>query len=308
MSPANVDPDGPPVPKAEGRVPVSVIIPYGGGHRQWLTNQLTAVITSIDAYTDTPTNVLISIAANSPDALIDANHVLDRGRLRDRASVVDATAKRGPSFARNSGVNAANADKLLFCDADDVVDLPWVQELCDALDESDIAIGVHKYDAINTESSARGWVVDQELPSRFGHLPFGSSSAMGVRGDVFARIGGFDESLRCGEDLDLCWRAQYSGATIALAPDATIQYRLRPGIGTQFVQTFRYGIGDAQLMRRHRKQGARRSLAQGLKAILGMVHHSIGIIFGPARQRSAYRAGYVVGHIFGSVRYQVWVA
>lgn len=287
---------------------VSVVIPYGGGHLQWLSDQLSAVMTSIDAYTDGPTNIAVAIVANSADALVDANHVLNESLLHGRAMVVDGSAKRGPSFARNVGVHVTKADKVLFCDADDVVDRAWVQELCVALDSSDLAIGVHKYDALNTEIGARGWSVDHSLPSRFGHLPFGSSSSMGVRRGVFTRIGGFDENLQCGEDIDLCWRAQYSGATIVLAPNATIQYRLRPGIGAQFIQTFRYGVGDAQLMRRHRRHGAHRSMAQGMKGILGVVRHAAGIVFGPARQRSAYRAGYVAGHLFGSIRYQVWVA
>ena len=34
--------------------------------------------------------------------------------------LVDASARRGASYARNIGVNAATGEYILFCDADDV--------------------------------------------------------------------------------------------------------------------------------------------------------------------------------------------
>src|SRR6476469_9044416 len=48
---------------------------------------------------------------------------------------VDASARRGPSAARNIGATASTAPLLLFCDADDIATSNWVSSLAAALKE-----------------------------------------------------------------------------------------------------------------------------------------------------------------------------
>ena len=64
----------------------------------------------------------------------------------DRMRVVSAPEVRSSYFARNQGVALAQADLLLFCDADDVVDQHWVQSMASALDHLDVVGGALKLD------------------------------------------------------------------------------------------------------------------------------------------------------------------
>lgn len=49
-------------------------------------------------------------------------------------TVVDATRQAGTAFARNRGIERATTERLLFCDADDVVGPTWVRDGAMAID------------------------------------------------------------------------------------------------------------------------------------------------------------------------------
>ena len=52
------------------------------------------------------------------------------------------------------------------------------------------------------------------------------SACMLIRRDLFETLGGFDEAITFrGEDVDLCWRAQLTGARVLVAPDAVVRHR-----------------------------------------------------------------------------------
>ncbi|MGO8876330.1 MAG: glycosyltransferase [Acidimicrobiales bacterium] len=52
------------------------------------------------------------------------------------------------------------------------------------------------------------------------------SACLLARVDLFAAVGGFDEEMgACGEDVDLCWRAQLAGARVVTAPRALVRHR-----------------------------------------------------------------------------------
>ena len=52
-------------------------------------------------------------------------------------TVLDASAKPGPSYARNSAAQVATGEVLLFTDADDVVADDWLAQMARALDNHD---------------------------------------------------------------------------------------------------------------------------------------------------------------------------
>lgn len=55
-----------------------------------------------------------------------------------------------------------------------------------------------------------------------------SSAAMLIRADLFATLGGFDERIPFfGEDVDICWRSQSAGASVAYCPAAVVAHRER---------------------------------------------------------------------------------
>lgn len=87
--------------------------------------------------------------------------------------------------------------------------------------------------------------LDQEQHDSVRDVFFVSSTAMLVRADLFAELGGFDpQTCPGGEDLDLCWRARIAGARVLVAPDARVRHHRRGRL--------RDGPTDAAALGRHR--------------------------------------------------------
>ena len=68
--------------------------------------------------------------------------------------------------------------------------------------------------------------IDQEQHDTVRDAFAVSSAAMLIRGDLFARLGGFDPAMAFkGEEVDLCWRAQMAGARVVTAGNAAVRHR-----------------------------------------------------------------------------------
>ncbi len=76
-------------------------------------------------------------------------------RNDNRMRVVSAPEVQSSYFARNRGVALAEADVLLFCDADDVVDVHWVQSMASALAELDVVGGALMLDSDDASGRPR---------------------------------------------------------------------------------------------------------------------------------------------------------
>lgn len=193
----------------------------------------------------------------STDATVEAVRAA-AGALRLR--VVDASQRPGVSHARNVGARHAAAPKVLFCDADDVVDPHWVAAMAAALDRHDMVGGHLEVTKVNPPQvlAWAGSPTEDGLPVTMGHLPYGVGANLGLRRSVLAAVGGFDESYAGGhEEVDLAWRAQEAGLTIGFAPDAVVHYRLRGSLRSMARQRYWYGRSYAQLFRNFRDSGVR---------------------------------------------------
>ncbi|MEM9516777.1 MAG: hypothetical protein AAGA42_18155, partial [Actinomycetota bacterium] len=71
------------------------------------------------------------------------------------------------------------------------------------------------------------------------------------RAAAFDQVGGFDEQLRVGEDVDLVWRLDEAGWRCRYDPTATVWHRPRPSWGATLVQHATYGTSAAPLTLRH---------------------------------------------------------
>ena len=153
--------------------------------------------------------------------------------------VVDASARKGGPYAINMGVQAANANHLAVCDADDEVEPGWVASMGEALEVHDIVCGRFKFDKFNdshtAEYSAEAWK-DGLYTGRF--LPGGGSGNFGVRRVLHDAIGGFDECLPHAYDADYFWRIQLEGYPLHYLAEAAIQIRVGR-VNPTFRSTFR---------------------------------------------------------------------
>lgn len=187
----------------------------------------------------------------TPDVVRSAAGSLD---LR----VVDASERPGVSHARNVGARHATAPKILFCDADDVVDPGWVAAMSAALDTDDVVGGHLEVTRVNPPE-VLAWATSPTtagLPVTMGHLPYAVGANLGVRRAVLDVVGEFDESYVGGhEEVDLAWRAQHAGLSVGFAAEAVVHYRLRGSLRTMCRQRYWYGRSYAQLYRRFRHAG-----------------------------------------------------
>ncbi len=141
--------------------------------------------------------------------------------------VIEASARRRNSHARNAGVRAASADRLAFCDADDEVAPGWVAAMGDALGRHGVVHGQIRYDKFNdpreAERLSQSWR-DGLITKRF--LPGGGSGNLGVQRRIHEAIGGFDESTPRFADADYFWRLQLEGFKLHYVPEAIVQVRV----------------------------------------------------------------------------------
>ncbi len=159
--------------------------------------------------------------------------------------LVDVSARRGPAAARNIGTQLARGDMLAFCDADDVVQPGWLQAMHSSLETADVVAGAFELGSLN--GGERGKPAPA-VTSQIGHLPAGLAANLGVRRTAFEAVGGFDETLRVGEDIDLCWRLQLAGFEFATQLDAVVAKRERATGSLVFRQGFSHGRSVPRLL------------------------------------------------------------
>ncbi|MBF6096422.1 glycosyltransferase family 2 protein, partial [Nocardia cyriacigeorgica] len=68
---------------------------------------------------------------------------------------------------------------------------------------------------------------------------------------ALAELGGFDERLRFGEDVDVVWRLTDAGHLVRYHPAAVVTHRPRATLGSWLRQRYDYGTSAAPLARRH---------------------------------------------------------
>jgi glycosyltransferase involved in cell wall biosynthesis len=201
---------------------LSVVMPVHNGART-IEAQLEALL----AQQRDRTWELLVVDNLSTDATTDIvkSYVKRDGRVR----LIDATQVARVTYARNVGVAAAASDAIAMCDADDVVGRSWVGAMIDALREHDYVGGPLELRLLNPE-----WVVDSRghawasQPGDFaGIFHFAHCSNIGIRRTRLARLGGFDEGLSFGEDVELGLRAWRAGVPLHFAPEAVVHYRYR---------------------------------------------------------------------------------
>jgi glycosyltransferase involved in cell wall biosynthesis len=169
-----------------------------------------------------------------------------------RVRLVDASARRGPGAARNAGARASRAPLLAFCDADDVVAEGWVTAMIGALGRAPFVTGRSRRPEFNARpGDAHTFSWGRYRVPYFPYLPGAGAGNMGVHRDAFLEVGGFDDSMRTGEDLDLAWRMQLAGHELIEEPRAVVYVSNREGLGATIAQTFAYGVGDRRLAHKY---------------------------------------------------------
>ena len=235
-----------------------------------------AMPTVIVPVKDRPTSLdrcLVALAASGVERVI----VVDDGSLDPDAhrsvverhrgvTLVRRSVSGGPAVARMDGLAhladiADTADGsgpiVGFVDSDVVVDREWLSPLLVLFDDPKVALVAPRV----TSGSRSGALLDRyeaaasplDLGAARGRVRAGSrisyvpAAALLARRKALESVGGFDTSMRVGEDVDLAWRLDSAGWHCRYEPDSIVHHARRRGATALARQRFGYGESAAAL-------------------------------------------------------------
>lgn len=182
---------------------------------------------------------------------------------REGVTVVRHDAPRGPAAARNTGWRRAATGVVAFVDADVEPGDGWLTSLLAHLGDEATAAVAPRVRSTACPTTPR-WLAAYEedrssldlgpaaAPVRPGsRVPYVPTAALVIRRAALEELGGFDEALRVGEDVDLVWRLAAAGRRLRYEPAATVTHPARPTAAAWLRQRFRYGTAAADLAERH---------------------------------------------------------
>jgi GT2 family glycosyltransferase len=189
--------------------------------------------------------------------------VVDDGSTDESAAIAQAhgfrvisTDNRGLSCARNTGAQAVAGDIVAYVDDDAAPDPHWLHHAVQALSDD----GVVAAGGPNIAVPGDGLVADAVAiaPGNPSHVLLDDRVAEHIPGcnslfrrDALLAIGGFDGRFRtAGDDVDVCWRLQERGGTIAFAPAAVVLHHRRGSVAGYLRQQRGYGAAEALLERK----------------------------------------------------------
>ncbi len=180
------------------------------------------------------------------------------------AVVIERNGAGGPGAARMSGVSNVDSPLVLFVDADTHLDGEWMGEwlgdLIAAFDDPLVAIAaprvrslldsslVSRYEHVRSALDLGGYRSSVRPLSRVSYVP---SAVWLVKLTALEQVGGFDPSLRFGEDVDLVWRLVSSRFVVRYEGQVSVQHRPRQTLRALMKQRHQYGTSAAPLDRRH---------------------------------------------------------
>lgn len=166
----------------------------------------------------------------------------------------------GPGLTRNFGARKAKNEWLTFVDSDVIVERDYIENIkkniteipCDAYGGADKA---HKgfnlmqkaisysMTSVFTTGGIRG---SKKAVTKFQPRSFN----MGVKKDVFEKVGGFSE-MRIGEDPDLSMTLWENGYTTAFFDNIGVYHKRRVDFGKFSKQVYQFGCARPILNQRH---------------------------------------------------------
>jgi len=225
--------------------------------------------------------------------------------------VINASFRRGPSYARNEGAKAAKGDALIFIDADDVIDNWFMQVMAVALLKYDFVAPRMEYEKL---SSPRALALKGTHRQRDGlieynyvpFLPYAGTSGLGIKRWVHESVGGFDESLIACEDCDYGWRVQLGGVSLHFEKNAIIHVRHKDLASGAFRQARVWGQSHALLIKKFRSMGMPKlPVSEGLKLWLRLLWHLPVFCTQAYRDQWLWNFCYRFGQLLGCIRYRI---
>ena len=214
--------------------------------------------------------------------------------LRAGIQVLRHNTSRGPAAARNAGAALVQTPWIAFIDADTMPDDNWIAELrgrISSLEGPEPALGERVVLAAPRiyplpGDGLGGWFEQRVCALDLGAAPcdvgigrtvsYVPSAALLVDTSAFRQVGGFNEEMQVGEDVDLVWRLAAVGR-IRYLPDVQVGHRPRGTLLAALDRRRVYGTSAADLAGRY--PGALRHVDVSLWSfgpwLIGIVVHPL---------------------------------
>jgi mycofactocin system glycosyltransferase len=209
---------------------------------------------------------LAGVRAQRPNSIT----VVDDGNTEpvqiDDVTVVRHARQRGPAAARNTGwrhvVSTGSLDPddvVLFVDAGVVIEDGVLAVLAGHLSDPSVGAAGPRVTTVPGRSAIERYeTLHSPLdlgtdPSPVGPgrpVTYVPTACLAVRASLVSTLGGFDESLRFGEDVDFVWRSS-EVATVRYDPSLEVHHPARPTLATFVQQRLQYASAAASLTARH---------------------------------------------------------
>ncbi|GAA5158755.1 MULTISPECIES: mycofactocin biosynthesis glycosyltransferase MftF [Amycolatopsis] len=212
----------------------------------------------------TRADVTVVVPARDPETLPEADVVVDDGsRVPISGAAQRHPVARGPAAARNTGLAHVTTELTAFLDADTTAPPDWLDPLLPHFeDPAVVAVAPRIRSTPGSSVLARYETARSSLDLGDGPAPvrqggrvtYVPTAALVVRTAALRELGGFDERLRFGEDVDLVWRLVARGGRVRYEPAAEVLHVPRKTWRAWARQRFDYGTSAAPLARRHGHQ------------------------------------------------------
>lgn len=185
--------------------------------------------------------------------------VVDDGSPEPVPGAVRHETPRGPGAARNTGWRLAETPLVAFLDADTLPQPGWLDPLLKHLADPDVAAAAPRVRSAAGDSTLASYETTEsplDLGARPGpvrpasRISYVPTAALLVRTEALSELGGFDESMRFGEDVDLVWRLTEAHQA-RYEPEAAVRHAPRADWPALLRQRFGYGSSAGPLGSRH---------------------------------------------------------
>lgn len=175
------------------------------------------------------------------------------------ATVTALTQNSGPGLARNRGLELVTTPYVAFIDSDVQIESTQICILAAQLgvDAKVVAPRViaskrrsilARYERNTAPLDMGRHAARVTHGSRVSYVP---SAVLVCDTSTVRDAGGFDHTLRCGEDVDFVWRLIDEGNIVRYEPSVTCTHDTRRGLIPFLTQRFNYGSSAIDLDKRH---------------------------------------------------------